>query len=167
MTEPAGTSCRRRELLFSHRLKHDVLDPLNDQLGNAIPAVHLVVLMRICVDEEDPHLTPVTGIDQAWRVQACDAMSEGESATRQDESGVSFGHCDDQTGWDERPPATRGEHRIRASTEVGAGIPRSRVRGQRRVRLESVDRHGQHRENLVGAACRRPGRTLGAPGGHR
>ena len=121
----------------------DLVDPLHDELGDAVAAVHRVVLGGVGVDQHDLQLAAVGGVDQAGRVDETDAVAQCQPAARQHEAGVSGRDGDGDPGRDERPAAAGGEVGVGSRVEVETGVTGMGVGGERQVGVEPDHRHGQ------------------------
>src|SRR5262249_19620564 len=128
------------------------LDRLHDQLRDAIAPLDGVRLVRIGVDQDDPHLVAVAGVDQARRVEAGDAVTQREPAAWQHEPGEAVGDGDRDAGRYDTTAAAGLDRRRLPRVEIGTGVASVRVRRQWQLRVETNDRHLDHAVNLW---CRR------------
>ena len=127
-----------------HRGELGVLDPLDDQLGDAVAPAHLVVGVRVGVDQQHPQLVAVAGVDQAGGVEARDAVAQRQAAAGLDEPGVALGDGEGDAGGHQRPPRRRRQDRALAGHEVGAGVAGPGVGRQGQVGVEADDGDAQH-----------------------
>jgi hypothetical protein len=116
---------------------------LHDQLGDAITAVDLVVVVGVGVDEEDLELVPVARVDEAGRVEAGDAVAQGQAAAGLHEPGVALGEGEGDPGRDQRPAAASAQHRSLSGQDVEAGVALLGVGGQRQLGVEVDHGHGE------------------------
>ena len=77
------------------------------------------------------------------RVEAGDAVAEGEPAARLHEAGVALGDGDGDAGGDQGPAAAGRERGVLAGDEVEPGVARPGVGRQRQVGVEADDGHDE------------------------
>ena len=114
------------------------LAPLHDELGDAVAPLDQVVLVGVGVDQQHPQLVAVAAVDQARRVEAGDAVAQGQAAAGLHEPGVALGHGEGDAGGHERPPAAPAQ----ASPPRG---PRGRRRRRRDGRRPAAAGRGRGR----------------------
>jgi hypothetical protein len=120
------------------------LDPLDNELRDAITSVELVLGDRIGVHEQDLQLVSVTGIDEAGGVQAGHAVPKGESAPRLDEAGVTLGQGQRHPGGHESPAATGRQQDVHPRHQIGSGVAGVGIARHREVGIETDDRDVEH-----------------------
>jgi hypothetical protein len=112
-----------------------VRDGHEEELRDPVAGGDLELGRRVRVEEQHPHLAPVTRIDQPGRVDQGHAVPQREAGARQDQSAVSFWDRDRKPGADAHPPAWRNARRL-GRVEVQARVVVVRPRGQRRLVVE-------------------------------
>jgi len=100
------------------------------ELRDPVSAVHRVGLARIGVDEYDPYLSAVTGVDEPWGVEARDAVPDGKPAAGEHQTGVPLGDGDRVAGRNERPAAGRLEEDVTSGDEIRPRVAGVRVGGR-------------------------------------
>src|SRR5579875_2778125 len=80
VAEPPAASCRHLEPAAPDRVELRAGHWLHDELRDAVPPSHLVVLLGIRVDEEDGDLPPVARVDQPRGVEAGHPVAQREPA---------------------------------------------------------------------------------------
>jgi oligoribonuclease len=123
-------------------------DRLDHKLGDAVAPLYLVRRCRIQVDEDHGQLVTVSGVDEPGTVEDSHAVAQGQAAARLNEAGVSLRDGDRDPGGDEGAATARRQHGTRPGHEVGAGIRRPGVGGQRQVGIELEHRDGKHADTL-------------------
>lgn len=73
--EPVGIAIRGRKLIDHDQV--GLLDSLDHELGNPVATPNLEGLARVGVDQQHLQLTPIPRVDQAWGIQAGDAVAQG------------------------------------------------------------------------------------------
>ena len=121
-----------------------MLDPLDHELGDPVAAPHLVPLARIGVDQKDPQLVAVAGVDEAGGVEAGDAMAQGEAAAGLHEPGEARRNGDGDARGYQRPSTTGGQLGVLPRHQVGAGVVDACIRRQRQLGVEAADGDLQH-----------------------
>ena len=162
--EPARAALRSRQVL--HRRPDHLGHSLHDELGDAIPSLHLEGLVGIEVHEQHLQLVPIARVDQAGRVEAGDAVAQGEAAAWLHEPRVALGQGEGDAGRDQGPSAAGLEPRRLPGHEVEAGIAGPRVGGQVEVGIEPHHRDRQLVAHGGEARTRRPGRWPSHPWGY-
>jgi hypothetical protein len=109
MSEPAGTARRVGQHINLH--KPSLLDPAQNQLGNAIASLNSKRFIAE-IKENNPDLAPVIGIDGAGRIQEADSVLKGQSASRPHLAFIPFGYRYSHTRGNQFPGA-RGKDRFR------------------------------------------------------
>jgi hypothetical protein len=125
-----------------------VLDPLHDELRDAVEAAQLQHLARVVVDHHDLQLTAVAGVDSAGRVHDRDAVPGRQAGARVDERGVAVRQRDGQPG-PQHDALTRRDLGVLGGHQVAAGVARVGVRGQRHLRVQPADQDLQHGRPLA------------------
>ena len=128
-----------------HRLEHDMLHALHDQLSDALAPLDMEVLGRVGVDEQHLEFTAVAAVDETGGVETGDAVLEGETAARLDETCVSIGDRHGESGGDEFASSPGAQQRVMTGREIETGITDARVAGHRQVGVESHHRDFEHR----------------------
>ena len=121
-----------------------MLDPLDDQLSDAITPVNLVTLLRVGVDQQHLDFASITRVDQARGVQAGHTVLEGEAASRLDEAGIPFGQSHLDPGWHQSSTASRSEDVTLCRHKVAAPIGRVGIGRDTKPLLHHLDRHITH-----------------------
>jgi oligoribonuclease len=150
VAEASGAALGRGELLDG--LPRHVLDGLHDELRDAVTAVHLERLGGIEVHEQHLELVAVPRVDEAGRVEARDAVLEGQAAAGLHEPGVARGQRERDARRHERPAAAGGQVRALAGHQVEAGVVRPGVGGEVELGVEAHDGDAQrlgHRDNVA------------------
>src|SRR5215218_8877557 len=139
------------------RLPLDLLDALDHQLRDAIAPLDGERRGRIGVDQEHLELTAVLRIDQPRRVEARDAVLEGESRAGQHEARVTCGYRDREAGRDERTATARCELDAFARVQVVAGVVGVLLARERELGIEPLDadlhRHQSPKSPASSARC--------------
>jgi hypothetical protein len=107
------------------------------QLGDPVSAADLIRGLGIGVDKYDCDLTPVTRVDEARRVQTSDAVTGGETTSREDKAGTALRDLEGYPSGDRRPSAPWGENRSEACEQVTTSVPDARITGVRKVLVEA------------------------------
>ncbi len=143
MPEPSRAALGRREVLALDDLECRLSNRHHHELGDPVPAFHLVVGDRVGVDQEDRELTAVPRVDEPRGVEAGDPVVEGETAARQDEAAIADGQGDDDPGRNEGPATPGAQTGVFAGIEIGPGVARVGVvgHGQPGVQLMNRDRN--------------------------
>ena len=121
-----------------------MLDPLNDELCDALTAHDAKGVLGIGVDEQHLELAAIAGVDETRRVEARDPVLQGEPAAWLHEAGIPDGYCNGGAGGHERSSATRRELDVVARDEVGTRITVGGVGRHREVGVEADDRNLEH-----------------------
>jgi len=150
MTEATRVALRRREQTAFDRHEFGLLDRLDDQLGDPVPSLHLIVLRRIGVDQENRQFAPIAGIDETGGVEARNAVPQRQPTAGKDEAGIANRQGQHDARWDECPATAGRELDIFSSVEIGTSIPGVGVTRHREAGVELVERDDDHRKNLVG-----------------
>jgi hypothetical protein len=99
-----------------------MLDRLDHQLGDPIPALDLVILEWVGVHQKDRHLAAIAGVNEARRVEAGDTMTQREATTGQDESSVPGWESDHDPGRNQGTSPARSEVSTLPGKEVCPGV---------------------------------------------
>ena len=105
-----------------------LLDPLDDELRDALAPQDPVLVVGIRVQQDDLHLVAVAGVDEARRVGDGQAVPQDQAAAGEHETGVPLGDGHRQPGRHQRPAAGRGHDRILPGHQVETGVARPGVR---------------------------------------
>ena len=131
MPETSGAAGGLGQLFDRHEL--DVGDALDHELRDAIASRDGHRLGAV-VDDDDPHLAAVVGVDRPRAVQERDARAQGQAASRADLRLEAGRHRDRDAGRNQRPPPRRNDHRIGdARPQVEAGRVARRAGGEREI----------------------------------
>jgi L-seryl-tRNA(Ser) seleniumtransferase len=122
----------------------DVLDLLDDELGDAVTTADREVLVRVGVDQDDLQLVAVPAVDQARGVRRGDAVTKGVAAARQHEPGVAEGDRHGDPGGHQGPAPTGIEHHVDRRSQVEPGVTLMGVVGQLELVVEADHRDTQH-----------------------
>jgi aryl-alcohol dehydrogenase-like predicted oxidoreductase len=168
VAEPTGAT-NRPAVRVGHRIGQlvdvddgDVLDPLDDELRDAVALVHLIVGVRIGVDHQHHHLVAIAGVDEARGVHQRHAVLQRQPAAREDKTGVALGDRDGNAGLHERAATAGRQEHVLLGDQIGAGVARPGIRRQHRVGVDPADGQLSHpREPMVRAMELR---TLGGTG---
>ncbi len=126
MPEPAAAALGLSELLRRHRHEVGLLHADDDELRNAVPLLDPVVQFGIVVDEQDLELAAVARIDEPWRIEAGDPVSQRQAAPGQDEAGVTRWDGDGQArGHQGASPPRRNTTDVRAARSAPASPDRA------------------------------------------
>lgn len=142
MAEPAAAmfTIERIDLV-----PHDLFDTLHHELGDAVAAMYLIVLFGIGVDQHHLDLTAVGSIDQAGCIEHGDPVIQGQTAAWQDETGITNGNGDRDTGWHQASAAASGYRDVMSCSQIEAGIAVAGIGGQFEVGVEALDLDIEHR----------------------
>ena len=163
MTEAAGPP--RRAFEGRHRRERHMLDPLHDELGDAVPPANLVVGTGIGVDQQHPDLVAIATVDEARGVEAGDAVPQRQPASGLNKSCVSLGDRQRDAGADERSTTPAPQCDGLAGNEIGAGVAGPGVVGQRKVGIEANDGDPEHAVIVAASWARRWHHGRGGSGG--
>ncbi len=147
MAEATDAAGRHRQA--DRRGEGGRFDPVNHQLGDAVAPLDLVGRERVQVDEQDPELVAIPGVDETGAVEHGDAVAQRQAAAGLHEPGVSLGNGDGDAGGDEGPAAGRRQHNAAAGDEIGPGVARPGVGGQCQVGIEGEDGDLNHALNAT------------------
>ena len=112
------------------------------------------------VQQQDPHLAAVAGVDQARRVDERDAVPRGQAGARQHQARVALRDRDRDAGADARP-LPRADRRGLGRAQVPAGVVLVRALGRARrvgepLELDASLRRRAPVQLVAGACARRP-----------
>jgi len=117
-----------------------LFDPLEHQLGYPIPTLELDRVAKIVIDDDDLDLAPIPGIDGARRVDQAQPSSCSQPRPGVDERRVAVRERYRYPG--RKDGSLAGRHRqVLGGHDIGAGVPRQGVGGQRQVSVQSLDEH--------------------------
>ena len=138
MTESALPAFGGVEIVeLVNRFENDMFDPLHHELRDPFAARHLERFGRVRIDQKHLEFTPIAAVDESWRVEACHAVFQSESAPGLDEPGEPFRDRDGKTGGDKSPTTgTCDGHRF-AGHEIEAGIAHAGIDGQGQIRVKA------------------------------
>jgi len=123
----------------------DQLDPLHEQLGDAIATVHNDGLGRVEIDQRNLDLATIARVDGAGTVDDRKSNARSQSRTRMDQADHSERNGDRHAGSYQRPPA-RVEPDLFSAVQVDTGIALVGATGQREFGVKTDDgqtgRHG-------------------------
>ena len=126
-----------------------MLDRYHDELSDAFPALHCVLVGGVGVDQQNFDLASVTGIDQPGSVQTGNAVLQREAAAGQHQTCVPVGQSNRGAGRDERSAAAGGEHGTDPRREIDAGVAGSCVGGDTQIGIQTHDRHVKHAADII------------------
>src|SRR5665213_78851 len=102
----------------------NVLHSLYNELGDAIPPLHVEGSTRIEVHEQHADLVAIARVDEARSVQAGHTVAERQARARLHEPGVTLGDRNRDPGRHECTTAARFEARAGARREIAAAVAR-------------------------------------------
>lgn len=117
-----------------------LLDPLDDELRDAITARQPKRVSRVMVDQRHPDLPAVAGVDRAGRVDDRDAVLRGEPRSWLHERGVPIGERDGQTRA-HCLPLPRRELDIGRRHQIGTSVTGMRTRRHRNAGVQPAYEH--------------------------
>ena len=126
-----------------------MLDRYHDELSDAFPALHCVLVGGVGVDQQHFDLASVTGIDQPGSVQTGNAVLQREAAAGKHQTCVSVGQSNRGAGRDERSAAAGGEHGTDPRREVDAGVAGPGVGGDTQFGIQTNDRDVKHAADII------------------
>lgn len=121
-----------------------MLDPLDDELGDAIAALDLERLGRVGVEENDLELAPVAGVDESRTVEDRHAVFVGQAAAGLHEPCVPGRDGDGGAGGNESPASGRRERESRGGQQIGARIAVGRIAWNVEPGVEAQKGYLQH-----------------------
>lgn len=139
MAEAAETALGGFQL--AHRAEDGMGHGFDDQLGDAVAPLHLVVVDGVCVDQEHPELVAVPRVDQAGGVEHGHPVAHGQATSRLDKAGKAWRDGQGQASRDHHPPTTRRDQDVLSGHEVSTSIALAGVGRQRQLRVEPYDLH--------------------------
>ena len=130
---------------FVHHGKGCVLVLLNDQLGDAVAALHVEGLGLVSVEQGDHQLAAVAGINGAGRVHNGDTVLGRQAGARVHQANVAFGQGDCHAGGYQGAFA-RLQFEVDAGAQVSASVAGLCVSGCGQLGVEqlNVDVYGGH-----------------------
>ena len=149
--EPAAAPHRLSQPVPSHGHELRLLHPDDDELGDAVTPLDRVVVVGVVVDQQDLELTVVPRVDEARRVEAGDAVPQGEAAARKHQAGVARWDGHRHPRGDEGTSPAAAQRDRGPCRQVRAGVAGPGVRRDHRVDVDAVERDGASRD-----ATRRP-----------
>src|SRR2546430_10471638 len=111
----------------------------DDELGDPHSRLYEERFRAVGVQQHDPDLAAVAGVDQARRIDHGDAVPRGEPRAWLDGAGVALRNRNRQTGAYHRP-LPRAELDALASGQVEAGVARVGADGNDRVLADALER---------------------------
>lgn len=136
-----------------------VLDPLDDELGDAVATAHVIGGSWVGVHHHRLQLAPVMGIDEAGGVHQRDAVVQCEAAARKDEARPPHRNGDGDAGGHERTTTIRCQFGVLAGVEIHSRIPRVRGAGQWKPVIQSANAYLNHPHTIFTPA--RQSATIG------
>jgi hypothetical protein len=136
----------------------DLFDTLDDQLGDSVATVHVIVVSWIGVEQDDLELIAIPGIDQTRCIDHADAVLERKSTARQNESAVTRWHGDRQPRRHEYSASTGNKRDIDPRIQIDAGIARGRIARQRKFGIKTDDLDINHERDTTEPASTWGGR---------
>ena len=117
----------------------DLLNPLDDQLGDPVASIELEWLGRVGVDQHHLDLASVGAVNETRGVHHADAVTQRESRSRQHEPGVTEWQGDGDAGRHERSTTARLEAPAFASVQVESGVTVVGIGREGEISIESDD----------------------------
>lgn len=109
---------------FADFVPHHVHHRLDDELRNAVTALHSICISLIGVQQNHLDLAPIRAVDETRAVDDGDPMFERESAAWQDESRMSDGESKCNPRGNKSPTSGCGNNGIFTCKEIEASIAR-------------------------------------------
>jgi hypothetical protein len=134
MAEAPETALGRGQLVnlyeasWGHCFDHELSDP--------VAAVHFIGFYGIGIYEQHHELVTVAGVDEAGGVQERDPVAQRQATAGLDKTRVALRYGYSQPRGHQGAPSTRGDRDVGARTDVGTGIARTGVIGEREVWVE-------------------------------
>ncbi len=136
------------QLAFIHFGERCHLHALNHELGYPITRNHLIRKVGVEIDEEDLELSSVTRVNETGCVETRHAVLQRQTTSRLDKPGEPWRNGNNQPSRHQCSTASGGQHHASASVKVGTGVTLSGVARNGYIRIDPMDRHGQHRTTL-------------------
>jgi hypothetical protein len=122
---------------FADLVPHHVHHSLDDELRNAVTALHSIRISLISVQQNHLDLTPIGTVDETRAVDDGDPMFERESTAWQDESRMSDGESKSNPRGNKSPTSGCGYNRIFTCKKIEARIAWMRIGRERKIGIES------------------------------
>jgi len=114
----------------------DQLDPLHQQLGDAVTAMYHDRLGRVEIDQRDLDLAAVTRVDGAWTIDDRKPYSRSQSRPRVDQADHSQRNRDGDAGAHQgAPPGIQPD--VFGAVEINPGVALVGAAGQREFGVEA------------------------------